>query len=143
MLEQEDDWFMYTSEEQKIARFLVDDFGHMDRKEQMDKFLKLVHHLQPMLLVALSVAIDMTIREKESSPTPCKITTSNTNEALQAGWGKSPASRKWHFFPANDTFSLCRKVGFFASNERLDSDHENENNCAECKKRHLALSEQQ
>jgi hypothetical protein len=56
----------------------------------------------------------------------------------KAGWGKSPASRKWHYFPANDTFSLCRRVGFFCSNEREDSEHDNVDNCAECKKKRLA-----
>ena len=55
-----------------------------------------------------------------------------------AGWGKSPASKKWHYFPENDSFSLCRKIGFFFG-KRDASKNEHPDNCAECKKKLTVL----
>lgn len=60
-------WFLFTNEELKIARFLFEDFQQMDKEEQMDKFLKIVQHLDPMFKVSMSIAIDMTIKEKKQS----------------------------------------------------------------------------
>lgn len=49
------------------------------------------------------------------------------------GWGKSPASRKWHYF--NDRgLSLCGKIGFyFGPTEK--GNNGSPDNCAECKRR--------
>lgn len=49
------------------------------------------------------------------------------------GWGKSPASRKWHYFN-RDSFSLCGKIGFYFG-PVSDNLHESPENCAECKKK--------
>lgn len=63
---------------------------------------------------------------------------SKTNTAPSAkGWGKSSVSRKWHYFN-NETFSLCRKIGFYYGKVE-DTMHGDVNNCAECKKRLKSL----
>lgn len=54
---------------------------------------------------------------------------SQTNE----GWGKSPVSRKWHFFAA-DGRSLCGKIGFYFGPKEPGQD-DSPDNCAECRKR--------
>jgi len=52
----------------------------------------------------------------------------------EAGWGKSPASQKWHYFPAQETTSLCSRIGFFFG-ERETGNDESSSNCAACKKK--------
>ena len=52
---------------------------------------------------------------------------------LPNGWGHSPASRKWHYFD-DDSFSLCRKIGFY-SGPTVKGEDDNPDNCAECKRR--------
>lgn len=52
---------------------------------------------------------------------------------VQEGWGKSPVSRKWHWFLANG-FSLCGKVGFYFGHVEQGKDN-SPDNCAACKKR--------
>jgi hypothetical protein len=47
------------------------------------------------------------------------------------GWGKLPASRKWHYFD-NSSFSLCGKIGFYLG--PLDEGNDDSpDNCAKCK----------
>lgn len=62
------------------------------------------------------------------------------SQPLDAGWGFPAESRKAHFFPANEMFSLCRKWGFFAG-RRDDSNHESPDNCAQCMRKRLAQLE--
>lgn len=52
----------------------------------------------------------------------------------KAGWGKSPESQKWHYFPAEATISLCSRIGFFFG-EREQGNDESTSNCATCKKK--------
>lgn len=56
---------------------------------------------------------------------------------LMAGWGKSPASRKWHYFNA-ESFSLCRRIGFFFG-EVEQGMNTHADNCAECKRKLTTL----
>ena len=53
---------------------------------------------------------------------------------LKAGWGKSPVSRKWHYFQKNDDMALCKKIGFFFG-EREEGNNSSPDNCAECRKK--------
>ncbi len=48
------------------------------------------------------------------------------------GWGKSPASKKWHYFV--DTWSLCGKIGFYFGDVEQGNDASDEN-CAGCKRK--------
>jgi len=48
---------------------------------------------------------------------------------IEEGWGKSPVSRKWHYF-RNHT-SLCGKIGFYFGPVEQGSDN-SPNNCAKC-----------
>jgi hypothetical protein len=52
----------------------------------------------------------------------------------QEGWGKSPASQKWHYFPAKETTSLCSRIGFFFGERETGLDA-SPSNCAACKKK--------
>ena len=62
-----------------------------------------------------------------------------TTQKLGAGWGRPEASKKFHYFPADDPMmSLCRKWGFYGG-DRDDVDHDHPLNCAECKRRHKKL----
>lgn len=49
------------------------------------------------------------------------------------GWGKSPVSRKWHYFDTGG-FSLCGKIGFYFGPKEQGKDN-SPNNCAECRRR--------
>jgi len=48
------------------------------------------------------------------------------------GWGKSPASRKWHYFRKHD--SLCRRIGFYFGPVE-QGNNGSPDNCTECRKR--------
>jgi hypothetical protein len=52
---------------------------------------------------------------------------------LSAGWGVPICSKKWHYFAAGSTFSLCRKVGFY-SGEREAGNDDSADNCVACKR---------
>jgi len=52
----------------------------------------------------------------------------------KAGWGKSPVSRKWHYFPKDDGTSLCHKIGFYFG-PREEGNNTSPDNCAECRKK--------
>jgi hypothetical protein len=63
-----------------------------------------------------------------------------TQEAINiaaAGWGKSPASRKWHYFSAEETTALCGGIGFYFG-EREAGNDAYPGNCAACKKKLMA-----
>jgi hypothetical protein len=58
-------------------------------------------------------------------------------EQLEPGWGKSPVSRKWHYFTP-DGMALCGRVGFFFGPREQGNDSHSDN-CAECKRRKAKL----
>ncbi len=60
--------------------------------------------------------------------------TAEAKNLKQAGWGKSPASRVWHYFPAGESFSLCHKIGFYFG-ERDDTADDHSQNCATCRRK--------
>jgi hypothetical protein len=53
------------------------------------------------------------------------------------GWGLPAQSKKAHYFD-NDSFSLCRKYGFFFG-EAEDTNDDHPENCAQCKKKKAQL----
>lgn len=54
---------------------------------------------------------------------------------LTAGWGWSPASpKKYHYFPANNSMSLCGRIGFFFG-EREEGKNDHPENCKPCMKK--------
>lgn len=55
-----------------------------------------------------------------------------------SGWGKSPASRKWHYFKAEDSFSICGKIGFYFGHRDPTNDNHSDN-CAACKKKVMRI----
>lgn len=55
-----------------------------------------------------------------------------------AGWGKSPASPKWHYFPEGESFSLCRRIGFYFGPTEEGND-DSSDNCAACKRKRLKM----
>ena len=48
------------------------------------------------------------------------------------GWGKSPVSRKWHYF--RNGMSLCCKVGFYLGPLEQNDDDDHPDKCAQCKR---------
>lgn len=61
----------------------------------------------------------------------------NTKD-LPSGWAMTDVSRRAHYFQKGSVLSLCCKVGFYFG-PRFDSDHDNEDNCAKCKKARESL----
>jgi len=52
----------------------------------------------------------------------------------QPGWGKSPVSRKWHYFHDRESgLSLCGTIGFFFGPTEQGND-DSKDNCARCRK---------
>jgi len=51
---------------------------------------------------------------------------------MTAGWGKSPSSKKWHYFDGST--SLCQRIGFYFGPLEQGGD-DSADNCAECKRR--------
>ncbi len=62
------------------------------------------------------------------------------NKRLPPGWGRPLVSRKWHYFPAGETFALCGRIGFYFA-PRKQGQHESTEHCAECKRRLAKLKE--
>ena len=57
---------------------------------------------------------------------------------LDEGWALA-FDGKWHYFPENDSMSLCRKIGFnFAPREEGNND--SPNNCKSCRRKLLKLN---
>ena len=56
------------------------------------------------------------------------------------GWGKSPVSRKWHWFDETHT-SLCGKIGFYfgPTSQVETSGADVSDDCAECRRRKAKL----
>lgn len=59
-------------------------------------------------------------------------------EPAPQGWAFA-GQRKAHYFPAGESIALCRRVGFYFSPDRDDSNHDSADNCAECKRRRAEL----
>jgi hypothetical protein len=58
---------------------------------------------------------------------------------LPAGWGyPPPGGRRFHYFLAGTTESLCGKHGLYTG-PRKDDNHDSADNCAECKRRRAKL----
>ena len=53
---------------------------------------------------------------------------------LVAGWGKPIVSKKWHWFPAGISTSICGNIGFYFGEREAGNDGSSDN-CAECRKR--------
>lgn len=53
-------------------------------------------------------------------------------KTTEPGWGKSPASRKWHYFNGQEGTSLCGGIGFYFGPTEKGNDA-SEDNCAKCK----------
>lgn len=75
----------------------------------------------------------LALAQQEIPSSPPAVVEAKKSSELQAGWGIWPGLRKWHYFPAGDIFSLCRKVGFFWG-ARYPSDDAAPDNCAACQK---------
>lgn len=52
-----------------------------------------------------------------------------------AGWGWPGRSKKCHYFPAGDSFSLCGKWGFYFGPIEPDTDSASKDDCAACRKK--------
>lgn len=57
----------------------------------------------------------------------------NKIDSLPEGWSLA-FDGKWHYFPKDDTQSLCRRVGFHTNKERELGNDESEDNCKGCKR---------
>lgn len=55
------------------------------------------------------------------------------NQIDKQGWAFPLCSRKAHYFPKDESISLCGKV-MFTGGEREDSSHKSPDNCAKCMK---------
>lgn len=64
---------------------------------------------------------------------------SNETKKLEPGWGKSPASRKWHYFHDRESgLSLCGGIGFYFGPTEPGGDT-SPDNCAKCRKELMEL----
>lgn len=66
---------------------------------------------------------------------------SNETKMTKPGWGKSPASRKWHYFHHTENgLSLCGGIGFYFGPTEEGGDT-SPDNCAKCRKGLIKLRE--